>query len=144
VLSFLYPFLLLALIRALGGAGNASWAVPFKFYPVLVNAGFLLVFGLSLRTGRSQVFRLATLQDKSIIGSPHEGEVKIYCQKVTMIWCLFFILNGSVACWTALFAPDWVWTLYNGVLSYVLMGLLFGGEFWVRKRAQRQFKEQAA
>jgi uncharacterized membrane protein len=138
VLSFLYPFLLLALIRALSGSGSASWAVPFKFYPVLVSAGFLLVFGLSLRTGRPQVFRLATLQDKSIIGSAHEEEIKNYCQKVTIIWCLFFILNGSVACWTALFASDWVWTLYNGVLSYVLMGLLFGGEFLVRKRVQRR------
>ncbi|WP_223486976.1 hypothetical protein [Stenotrophomonas indicatrix] len=29
-----------------------------------------------------------------------------------------------------------VWMLYNGMLAYVMMGLLFGGEWLVRRRVK--------
>ena len=65
-----------------------------------------------------------------------------YCQKVTIIWCCFFILNGSISVCTAfagkLFGvneevANTIWSVYNGGISYVLMGLLFAIEFIVRK-----------
>ena len=50
--------------------------------------------------------------------------------------CLF-ALNALIALATVLFAPMNVWVLYNGVISYVLMGMLMLGEFLLRKRHQR-------
>lgn len=62
-----------------------------------------------------------------------------YTRKVTFVWCAFFILNGAAALWTALQASLELWALYNGLIAYVLMGALLGGEFlvrgFVRKRA---------
>jgi uncharacterized membrane protein len=60
-----------------------------------------------------------------------------YTRKVTQVWCGFFVINGSIALGTAIWASPEVWTLYNGVIAYVLMGLLFGGEYLVRLRFKR-------
>jgi acyl-coenzyme A synthetase/AMP-(fatty) acid ligase len=56
----------------------------------------------------------------------------------------FFILNGSASAFTALYdfgndaLNDKVWSVYNGGISYVLMGLLFAVEFVVRKMVDKK------
>ena len=116
--------------------------VFLKLYSVVISATLLFVFGSTLFFKTNLIFRLATLTDKSIIGSSYEKAVYSYCQKVTIIWCCFFILNGSVSVCTAfagkLFGvneevANTIWSVYNGGISYVLMGLLFAIEFIVRK-----------
>ncbi len=57
-----------------------------------------------------------------------------YTRRVTQVWCGFFVLNGGLALCTALWASDAGWALYNGLVAYVLMGLLFAGEWLVRRR----------
>lgn len=111
--------------------GNQS--LPLKLYPVLVSMVMLSVFGLSLRHPPSAIERIARLQDPDL-----PPEAIAYTRKVTVAWCVFFIVNGSIALATALWAPDRVWALYNGLISYVLMGLLFAGEWLVRRRVRRQ------
>jgi uncharacterized membrane protein len=55
-----------------------------------------------------------------------------YTRAVTRLWIGFFIFNGCVALGTAVWASDEVWILYNGVVAYLLMGVLFAGEWLVR------------
>ncbi|AKU24462.1 hypothetical protein [Massilia sp. NR 4-1] len=115
--------------------GCAVWSnllLPLKLYPVLVNAAFLAAFGYSLTTPVSMVERLARLREPDL---PPEG-VR-YTRRVTQVWCGFFVFNGSMALATALWAPEAVWTLYNGVISYILMGVLFAGELLARRRFRR-------
>lgn len=113
-----------------------------RLYSVVISITFLAVFGSTLFLEPNIIFRFATLADKSIIGSSYETQVKAYCKKVTVIWCCFFIINGAISVCTAfgqqLFglseeAARTVWSVYNGGISYVLMGLLFAIEFIVRK-----------
>ncbi len=54
-----------------------------------------------------------------------------------MVWSLFFLLNGSVSLCTALWATAETWALYNGLVAYVLVGALIGGEWLVRARLIR-------
>ena len=117
-------------------------AIFLKLYPVAVNLIFLIFFGSTLFRGPNMIFRFATLADKSIIGSQKEKRVENYCRKVTVIWCIFFIFNGTIATLTVFAGKifgitpeeaDKVWSLYNGAISYILMGLLFAAEFIVRK-----------
>ncbi|MBO7638984.1 MAG: hypothetical protein J6S91_08415, partial [Treponema sp.] len=112
-----------------------------KLYSVFLSAIFLGLFGSTLFFEPTMIFRFATLADKSIIGSTCEDDVRKYCRVVTILWCLFFILNGTISTLTAFSQEifhiteeqaDKVWTIYNGALSYVLMGLLFSGEYLVR------------
>jgi uncharacterized membrane protein len=56
---------------------------------------------------------------------------------VTLAWCGFFLVNGTIAAWTALAAPLAWWTLYNGLLSYLLIAALFGAE-WVARGVYRR------
>lgn len=101
------------------------------FYPVAVNTLMLLFFGYSLLSPPSIIERLARLQEPNL---PEKG-VR-YTKTVTQVWCLFFIINGSIALWTCLNKNIEVWTLYNGVISYILMGVLFLGEWIIRKKVQ--------
>ncbi|MCR5724121.1 MAG: hypothetical protein K6G80_03445 [Treponema sp.] len=115
-----------------------------KLYPVCVSGIFLLVFAYTLFSPPSMVFRFATLMDKSIVGSPSEKQVRAYCRNVTIVWCVFFILNGAAALTTVLIGNDFLWSVYNGGISYVLMGLLFAGEFVVRKIVQKKQSESTS
>ena len=109
-----------------------------KLYSVIINGMLLLFFGSTLFFEPTVIFRFATLADKSIKGSSFEPQVRAYCRKVTIVWCCFFIANGSVAAWTTFCASDAVWSLYNGGISYVLMGLLFSIEFIIRKSVDKK------
>jgi len=113
-------------------------AIILKLYPLLMNILFLTVFGSTLFSPPSMIFRFATMQDKSIQGSLNEKRVAAYCRKVTYVWCGFFIINGSIAAWTIFSGSDALWSVYNGGISYILMGTLFAGEFMVRKIVQKK------
>lgn len=109
----------------------ANDAMPLKLYPVLVNAVMLAVFAISLRHPPSIIERLARLKEPDL---PPSGVA--YTRKVTVVWCLFFIGNGAIALVTALWASNRVWALYNGFIAYLLMGILFLGEWLVRQRVR--------
>jgi len=98
-----------------------------RAYPVLVNALFLAVFGLSLVVGPPVIERFARLRHPDL---PPQG-VR-YTRKVTRVWCLFFAVNGSIAAALALWGSWAWWTLYNGLISYLLMGALILAEWWLR------------
>jgi uncharacterized membrane protein/3-hydroxymyristoyl/3-hydroxydecanoyl-(acyl carrier protein) dehydratase len=112
--------------------------VILKLYPLLMNIIFLTAFGGTLFSPPSMIFRFATMQDKSIKGSQNEKRVAAYCRKVTIVWCVFFICNGSIAAWTIFSGSDALWSVYNGGISYILIGALFAGEFMVRKMVQKK------
>lgn len=118
--------LLLALMAFVGGA-----LMPLKLYPVLVSLLFLGVFGISLWRPPSIIERIARASE------PHFPDSAIpYTRRVTQVWCGFFLLNGSLALITALWASTAIWALYNGLLSYLLMGCLFAGEWLVRRQVK--------
>lgn len=114
-----------------------------RLYPVCVSAVFLTVFGTSLLPICKEpfVFRLACLQDRSIAKSANKERVRRYCRRVTIAWCVFFVANGSVALWTALRGSDAVWSVYNGIVSYALMGAMFATEFIIRRRVNSKMPQ---
>ncbi|WP_233556346.1 hypothetical protein [Noviherbaspirillum sedimenti] len=121
-----------ALLLALAAAWGNAW-MPLKLYPVLVNALLLGAFGYSLVAPPSLIERLARIKEPDL--PPYAVQ---YTRRVTQVWCVFFFINGAIALWTALCASPAVWSLYNGVIAYALMGSLFGGEYLVRLRFQHR------
>lgn len=119
------------LLAVLAVWGNA-WT-PLKLYPVLVNAVMLGIFGYSLVSPPTVIERFARLQEADM-----SSAVIAYTRRVTQVWCVFFIINGSISLATALWASPATWSLYNGVIAYIMMGLLFGGEYLVRLRFKRR------
>ena len=111
-----------------------------KFYPVLVNLSLLAFFGFTLWRPPSFAFRMACLGNKSLNTSPSFKAVERYCNKVTFAWCLFFVVNGSVSALTVFVGSDKIWSLYNGLISYILIGLFFIVEYLVRKMVQSKMQ----
>ena len=105
--------------------------ITLRFYPVLINLSFFVVFAGSLFSPPPIIERIARIQHPNL---PEQG-VR-YTRKVTKIWCLFFIINGLIATATALWSSFAWWSLYNGFISYLLMGLLMTVEYIVRIRTQ--------
>ncbi len=123
-----------ALVAVVIGAASALLRslTLLRYYPVLINLACLLVFALSLWHPPTVVERIARLTEPTL--SP-AGVA--WTRTVTQVWCGFFLLNGTVAFVTARYASLQTWTLYNGLISYVLMALLFGGEFLLRQRRRQ-------
>jgi uncharacterized membrane protein len=101
--------------------------------PSLINLTLFLQFALSLR-GVPMIERFARLQD------PQLGPAQVsYCRSVTKVWCAFFVGNGALSAYLALFATLASWALYTGLIAYLLIGLLGAAEYLVRKARFREY-----
>lgn len=107
--------------------------LPLLLYPVLVNIALGLLFGWSLQHPPTIIERIARLTDPKL--SAHGIA---YTRKVTQVWLAFFVINGSIALGTALWASPKVWALYNGGIAYGLIGLIFAVEWVIRQRVKKQ------
>ncbi len=116
--------------------GTAIWNDPMGLLitPTLINAALLATFGTSLWAERPIVERFARLQAKDL----SDAEVR-YCRRVTKVWCGFFVANGSTALYLALARDVETWALFTGLISYLLIGMLFGGEYIYRHWRFRRF-----
>lgn len=110
--------------------------VYMLLYPTIVNLALLVLFGQSLVGERKPI-----VEYMASFTTPKEKQTdffKKYCRRVTMTWCIFFIINGSFAFYTAEFCSREVWTMYNGFIAYLLIGLLFVIEYVIRIACQRR------
>ena len=123
--------LLLLIMGILGLIINTN--IVHKLSPVMMNIMLLYTFGITLFEPPAMIYRFAVLADKSIPKSLGQKEIAAYCYKVTVIWVVFFIINGSIAALTVFIGSDLLWAIYNNGVSPVLIGSLFAGEFIVRK-----------
>ena len=126
-------FAALALPLALGIAVVvANDEMLLRLYPASISASMLLLFGATLVNPPTMVERFARLQHPDL--APERVR---YTRRVTEAWCLFFVLNGAIAAYTAVFSPRETWAIYNGFVAYLLMGTLLVAERIVRRRVIR-------
>lgn len=97
------------------------------YYPVIMSLALGSAFFLSLLFPPSLIELLARLQEPAL--SP---AAVIYTRNVTKVWVGFCLLNAVLSYTTVRSGNLEIWTLYNGVISYGLMGILLGGEFLFR------------
>ncbi|PWC35978.1 hypothetical protein [Azospirillum sp. TSO35-2] len=133
-----------------GGAAARVWRVPLlaaagamaallpldpwlaaRAYPVVLSLGFAAAFAVTLRHPPSLIERLARLREPDL---PPEGQA--YCRTVTWVWAVWLTVNAAVATALAVAGSDAAWALWTGLLSYVAMGVLFAGEWLVRRRVR--------
>ena len=130
---------LLVIFGAIALALVSLWrgsTATLLYYPVLVNLAMLLVFGASLVSPPTIVERIARSWHPDL-----PDEATPYLRRVTVAWCAFFVANGAAALYTAIWASFETWALYNGLIAYVLIGAMFGGELLMRMRAMRSLRK---
>lgn len=125
---------LIAIALLLVGVSAVASNSPIllQYYPVCLSGFMLALFLFSLLRPPTIIEQIARLGDRNFTESAIP-----YTRKVTVLWCGFFTFNGAVALYTILVANMEFWAIYNGFISYMLMGLLFAGEYIVRRRVLR-------
>ncbi|MES2205803.1 MAG: hypothetical protein V4525_03280 [Pseudomonadota bacterium] len=96
-----------------------------KLFPAFVSLSMLFLFSYTLFYPPSMIERFARLSKKEL-----PSTAIFYTRKVTYIWCGFFIININFSLITVFCFSKKYWLIYNGFVSYLLMGLLMGGE-WI-------------
>jgi len=123
--SLSFPLVLLGLAYLLTFLFNEGRF--FLFVPAMFSVALLVSFGRSLLRPPSMVELFARMKQPDM-----STEKVSYCRCVTLLWVVFFLWNASVSTALALFAELETWTIYNGFIAYLLIGVLFVGEFIYR------------
>jgi uncharacterized membrane protein len=105
--------------------------IAAKIYPVALSLAAAYAFGNSLRKPPSLIERLARIGEPDL---PAAGQ--IYCRIVTMIWTVWLLINAAIAALLAILGSEEVWALWTGLLAYLIMAMLVGGEMLIRPRAR--------
>jgi len=124
----------LALAAALVTAASWNDPVALLLMPAVTSFAMLGAFAASMWREESVVESFARAQ----LGSLDVAE-RHYCRRVTMLWCVFFSINGAIALSLAIFGSTWAWTLYTGLLAYVGVGTLFAAEYSYRQWRFRRY-----
>lgn len=103
-----------------------------RLYPALMSLTMAGAFGFSLVRPPTLIEHFARLAHPNL---PPAG-VR-YARKVTWVWFAFLVGNTAIAVWTVFCGTLAQWTLWNGLIAYLAMGILFVGEYLVRKAILR-------
>jgi uncharacterized membrane protein len=104
--------------------------VGLRAYPILISVTLAAVFGYSLVRPPTIIEQIVRMR------RPHmPPRIVPYLRNVTMVWTGFFLLNATISAATAVSGSIKLWTLYNGFISYLIIGALLIGEFVIRPAA---------
>lgn len=104
-----------------------------RAYPVFISVALFAAFGGSLLWPPPIIERLVRLR-----GEPIHPAAIPYMKWVTFGWSCFFLVNAALAACTAWLMPIEYWAVYNGLVSYVLIAILFAIEYIIRRIYQRR------
>lgn len=134
-MPWIKPASILAII-ALATTQFFNSDLGLKLYPVIINTVMAITFAYSLKSGPTVIESFARIKEPDL----DEKGVN-YTRQVTKVWCAFFIINGSIALYTSLFTSLQTWTLYNGLIAYILIALLGLVEWLVRQKVKSNGSE---
>lgn len=135
----------LTIIAILGLAALLDASNYILATPVAANVVLLIAFGSTLRRGKPDqrvmpmIERFARLQKKDLA-----PEMQAWCRMWTWLWCAFFLANGTTALLLAMWATMKWWALYNGLICYGLMGVMFATEWLLRHRRFPELRQPKA
>lgn len=98
--------------------------------PVLIPLLLLFIFGRTLRVGREP---LITAIGESARG-PLSQSMRHYTWRLTQLWCVVFA--GMLVCSALLpwLEQPELWSWVTNIINYGVVGVLFVGEFMLRKK----------
>ena len=104
-----------------------------KLYPVLANFFIFMIFFVSLFKNETIIQKIARKCEKKEL----DNFTKKYTRNLTVVWTVFLGINVFLAIITA-FMSDKIWMIYNGFISYFLIGLIFIVEYIIRTILKRK------
>lgn len=112
--------------------------VYLRLYPLVLNLFMSAIFFGSLIFGMPIAERMARM-----INDELPPQAVMYTRRVTWAWAMVLLLNGLVSWYTAVETSLETWTLYNGIVTYLLFGGVFAGEYLLRTYLKRKWAAAA-
>lgn len=110
-----------------------GWLYPhplfIKLLSAFINTVLMIAFAYSLIRPPSIIESFARMQVKDL---PEEAVV--YCRTVTWVWIGFFFLDSLLVIYISLVGTMFHWLILTGVINYIFVGMIFGGEWLYRRR----------
>ena len=106
--------------------------ILLKYYPPVMNFCLFMIFFTSLFQKRTVIQKIALSSDPD-----YNEAVMKYTRNLTFIWAVFTFLNFLVSVGTV-FMSEKIWALYNGFISYILVGSIFIIEYIIRINFMRK------
>ena len=110
------------------------------FLPALVHFALLLYFASTFFRPPVIIERFA----RAHLGEPFPKLAELYCRWVTGAWCLFFATNASISLYTVYSGDKWLWTIYNGLISWIALAAFVGIEYACRCLIDPRVKREQA
>lgn len=133
---WLLGMLLLVAAVVVGVAGTGLRMQWLRFYPMVFDLGVASVFIGSLFTRQPLVERIS----RAFHREPLAPQVVRYTRHVTEAWGALMILIALISLYTALASPLRMWSLFNGVIVYVILVVTFVSEYAIRRHLRRKWK----
>ncbi len=127
-------YALLAVVGVLNLLTDTVYALYLP--PLLINAGLMTVFGLTLR--RDSMPLIERLMRMEYPGGALPAALVRYARRLTHLWVGFFAAVVLVSLALAVSAPLELWSLFANVLSYLFAMLLFLAQYAWRALRYRQ------
>jgi len=116
--------------------------VFIKMYPALAALAYLTIMVTSFFFPPPLAYYFIDIFDKSIKTKIPKKLFDDFCFKASVVWCVFFFIDGIIAVITVYLGSDLVWGIYNGGITYCIMGLIFVGEFIVLKTIEKKYRPE--
>lgn len=107
----------------------------YLIYPVLMSFGTMVSFLYTLIKPPSMIERIARLNNADL-----DVDGVIYTRNLTKIWVAFCCINTLISLATVIAGNVKIWFFYNGIISYVLMGILIIADISYRYFAKRKLR----
>jgi uncharacterized membrane protein len=104
--------------------------------PVLINGALSAVFAASLSAGRQPLIGVfASLEHGTL-----PPDLARHARLITWCWALLLAAMAIISLALAWWAPMETWSLFVNVVSYLLIGILFAGEYFYRRLRFRHYR----
>jgi uncharacterized membrane protein len=101
-----------------------------KFPPVIIDLALAVWFGRTLAPGEEPMISWFA---RLVRGTELPADLARYTRISTAVWTAFFVSMAVVAAALAVWATPHTWSLFANGIDYLLVGVLFVGEYVFRR-----------
>lgn len=116
---------------------NAEWLLYLP--PVAINLALCWLFGRTLVRGRVPLIARFAMMEQGTLSA----ELASYTRTLTWLWTLLFAGAAAASLLLALSGNRDAWSLFTNLLNYLLVAMLFLGEFAYRRLRFRSYQHQS-
>jgi len=123
--------------------------IVIKLYPALADLAYLTIMITSFIFPPTLAYYFINIFDKSMKKVIPKQRFDLYCFRASIVWCVYFVLDGIVSILTVTIPAgredsNLIWGAYNAGITYIIMGLIFAGEFIILKIKLRKYSLKKA